>query len=278
MSAVLAIFVIMIGIAAILFSIMLAIAIKLVLLGFFCWVIYRAFFRKPKVEYVAVSIHNNRRPRASRGINPLDLPLILIVLILCFYHVRRNDEKPDSNGVVKNQLARVEGFSSDFQGSLDKIKKQLTEMVELSEKPENQNQISDSSKTENVSIQSEPCATEEKAKSEIALKIREIIENEMNIKSRLSKQSIDELILNLKLPVQVETNYKEVAGEKYPFYVAKLNFQNDPAFRKKLIRVANGAIAQQRFEILLGGSAVIVAGLTLLRAGLVQKVIKPKVV
>jgi hypothetical protein len=44
------------------------------------------------------------------------------------------------------------------------------------------------------------------------------------------------------------------------------------------MRVANGAIAQQRFEILLGGSAVIVAGLTLLRAGLVQKVIKPKVV
>lgn len=259
-------------IAIVLMAIVMAVVVKIAFLCLVGWVIYRAFF-KPRTEYsyqVLSPVAAMPRKRRRQGFNFIQFGLGLAIGLYLVGGVRQwntlsNDEflvAQIQEGVISESVRnRIRTAAEKGRDAINEIKSTISQ-----KRTRNANQDKTDMVERTVTLKSAPCATEEKAKSEFNDQLRELIRRETLPAGAVNMAVVEQALKLLAIKPSITTDYKEVAGEKYPVYSAVYELKLGDDFQKKLekaMRMNIMADARGRVNLLFDISVVVFIGLGL---------------
>ena len=110
-----------------------------------------------------------------------------------------------------------------------------------------------------VQVKSGPCATREKAIREARTNLEKIVSARLTVYGLADGEYLEKAIDRLKPKFEVEESFREVAGERYPLYVASAEVDLGSNFERQALELVNQQTAHQRFAGLMGLSFGLVA-------------------
>jgi len=260
-------------IAAVMAAIVMALVMKIAILCLLVWVIYRAFF-KPGAEYYqvipAAAVIPEKRSKSRPGLSIMQFVLGLMIALylvggIRFWNVEAKEEPVVSKAEIielkeslKDRIKTVSGRGRDV---INEIKSSISQKNQ-------KNKLEQDSKAQsrNIIVKSEPCASEEKARLEFNEQLREVIRQELSQGGAVNDSLIEQALKIMAIKPGIITEFKEVAGEKYPIYTANAEINLNSDFRNKLekaMRLNIMADARGRVNLLFDLSVVVFIGLGL---------------
>lgn len=110
-----------------------------------------------------------------------------------------------------------------------------------------------------VDVRSGPCATREKAIREARTNLEKIVSARLSVFGLSDREYLEKAIERLNPKFEVEESFREVAGERYPLYVASAEIDLGSNFERQALELVNQQTAHQRFAGLMGLSFGLVA-------------------
>lgn len=110
-----------------------------------------------------------------------------------------------------------------------------------------------------VQVRSGPCATREKAIREARTNLEKIVSARLSAFGLSDGEYLEKAIDRLKPKFEVEESFREVAGERYPLYVASAEIDLGSNFERQALELVNQQTAHHRFAGLMGLSFGLVA-------------------
>ena len=108
-------------------------------------------------------------------------------------------------------------------------------------------------------VRSGPCATREKAIREARTNLEKIVSSRLSSFGLAGGKYLEKAVERLNPKFEVEESFREVAGERYPLYVASAEIDLGSNFERQALELVNQQTAHQRFAGLMGLSFGIVA-------------------
>lgn len=110
-----------------------------------------------------------------------------------------------------------------------------------------------------VQVRSGPCATREKAIREARTNLEKIVSARLSVFGLSNGEYLEKAIERLNPKFEVEESFREVAGERYPLYVASAEIDLGSNFERQALELVNQQTAHHRFAGLMGLSFGLVA-------------------
>lgn len=110
-----------------------------------------------------------------------------------------------------------------------------------------------------IVVKSDPCATREKAIKEAEDQLTKIVSKRLASLGLGEMEYVRKAIDSVRPKYVVEESFREVAGERYPLYVATADIELGANFERQALRLVNQQTAHHRFSGLMGISFGIVA-------------------
>lgn len=261
-------------VAIVLSAIFMVFVVKIALLCVVGLVLYRAFIRRSEgyryQQDITDVIKPARQAVQSVGRNTFRFVLGLGLALYLVSGIRyspapANDElmvaQISDDTISESIRARVKLAAERGQEAVKELRSKMAmrrdknEVRQKSEKP-----------ARTYHLKSQPCGTAEKAKLELADKLRETIRYEISPDGLVDLPVVDQALKLLAIKPEIKTEYKEVAGEKYPVYTAFADVNVNADFQEKLqkaMRLGIMAEAKSRVNLLFDLSVVAVVGLGL---------------
>jgi len=112
--------------------------------------------------------------------------------------------------------------------------------------------------SETVTLKSLLCSSSESARAEVMEKVRKVVGERLAKYNLDDSRSVTTAIQNMKLTTSVDESFKEVAGEKYPLYTARVDVVFGKDFDADIMKLVIHRTAHNRFEWLMTASVLIV--------------------
>jgi len=113
--------------------------------------------------------------------------------------------------------------------------------------------------SETMSLKSLLCSSSESARAEVLEKVRKVVGERLAKYNLDDSRSVTTAIKSMKLNISVDETFKEVAGEKYPLYTARVDVVFGKDFDANIMKLVTHRTAHNRFEWLMSISVLIVA-------------------
>jgi hypothetical protein len=112
--------------------------------------------------------------------------------------------------------------------------------------------------SETVSLKSLLCSSSEAARAEVLEKVRKLVGERLAKYNLDDSRSVTTAIKSMNLNLSVDESFKEVAGEKYPLYTARVDVVFGKDFDANIMKLVIHRTAQNRVEWLMSISVLIV--------------------
>ena len=112
--------------------------------------------------------------------------------------------------------------------------------------------------SETVTLKSRLCSSSQAASAEVMEKVRNVVGERLAKYNLDDRRSVTTAIQNMKLTTSVDESFKEVAGEKYPLYSARVDVVFGKDFDANIMKLVFHRTAHNRFEWLMTASVLIV--------------------
>jgi len=193
----------------------------------------------------------SRQPRRTRIFQGIVQGLFIGFLIVNVLPKRShtNDAIPDASRARfrLSQIALHTDSSQDAVGQqVDKSSSNLSSGISLEG-------------SETVTLKSLLCSSSESARAEVMEKVRKVVGERLAKYNLDDSRSVTTAIKSMKLNISVDETFKEVAGEKYPLYTARVDVVFGKDFDADIMKLVTHRTAQNRFEWLMSISVLTVA-------------------
>ncbi|MFM1802170.1 MAG: hypothetical protein RJA81_1522 [Planctomycetota bacterium] len=170
-------------------------------------------------------------------------------------------EKLSKAGIMINGV----GLEKWISKTVDTKRKRILEKLNIHSNDSDTVPQRVSKENSTLVIACEPCATKEKATDELRQKLQEHMVREIHNSGYNGSIDVSDPFKIIGRKPQFDVSYKEVAGEKYPVYVAKMEIPLNSHYLEKFMRQSNQKQIQDRFGFLLSGSVLLIVGLGIWR-------------
>lgn len=113
--------------------------------------------------------------------------------------------------------------------------------------------------SETVSLKTQLCSSSEAARAEVLEKIRKVVGERLAKYHLDDRRSVTTAIKSMNLTLSVDETFREVAGEKYPLYTARVDVVFGKDFDANIMKLVIHRTAQNRVEWLMIISVLVVA-------------------
>ena len=199
----------------------------------------------------------SRQPRRTRIFQEIVLGIFIGFLIVNVLPKRSetNDLDPrpalarfSRSQIGLNSLSPLDHIHRKIRNAMGDHKTTLT--VDRTEDP--------TPESETVSLKSLLCSSSEAARAEVLEKVRKLVGERLAKYNLDDSRSVTTAIKSMNLNLSVDESFKEVAGEKYPLYTARVDVVFGKDFDANIMKLVIHRTAQNRVEWLMSISVLIV--------------------